>query len=222
MLEQLAAYANSDEAKARCLALEPQTDVDEIRVLQEQTGAACRLIDLKGSPSFHELKEIAPSLERADRGGSLNRRSCCASRRCCAASATPRPITTATMPRPCSTSIFRSFRRTVIWRRRSAPASSPRMRSPTRQQELADIRRHMRLQSAKVKESLQRSSPRRVMPSTCATRSSRCAATATVAGQERIQERNSRSGPRRLLHGQHVLHRADVPPSTPTTPCASC
>ena len=72
VLEQLAAYANSDEAKARCLALEPQTDVDEIRVLQEQTGAACRLIDLKGSPSFHELKEIAPSLERADRGGSLN------------------------------------------------------------------------------------------------------------------------------------------------------
>ena len=69
VLEQLAAYANSDEAKARCLALEPQTDVDEIRVLQEQTGAACRLIDLKGSPSFHELKEIAPSLERADRGG---------------------------------------------------------------------------------------------------------------------------------------------------------
>ena len=44
VLEQLAAYANSDEAKARCLALEPQTDVDEIRVLQEQTGAACRLI----------------------------------------------------------------------------------------------------------------------------------------------------------------------------------
>ncbi len=44
----------------------------KIRVLQEQTGAACRLIDLKGSPSFHELKEIAPSLERADRGGSLN------------------------------------------------------------------------------------------------------------------------------------------------------
>lgn len=71
VLERLADCANSDEAKSRCRSLRPLDDAEEIRLLQQQTSDACRLITLKGGPGFHDLKEVGPSLERADRGGCL-------------------------------------------------------------------------------------------------------------------------------------------------------
>ena len=157
VLEQLAAYANSDEATARCLALEPQTDVDEIRVLQEQTGAACRLIDLKGSPSFHELKEIAPSLERADRGGSLNPTELlriAAVLRCIRNAKAyyngdyaQTVLDVYFQELSANRYLEEKIGACILSEDEIADAASP---------ELADIRRHMRLQSAKVKESLQK------------------------------------------------------------------
>ena len=157
VLEQLAAYANSDEAKARCLALEPQTDVDEIRVLQEQTGAACRLIDLKGSPSFHELKEIAPSLERADRGGSLNPTELLRIAAVLRCIRNAKAYYNGDYAQTVLDVYFQELSPNryleekigtcILSEDEIADAASP---------ELADIRRHMRLQSAKVKESLQK------------------------------------------------------------------
>ena len=157
VLEQLAAYANSDEAKARCLALEPQTDVDEIRVLQGQTGAACRLIDLKGSPSFHELKEIAPSLERADRGGSLNPTELLRIAAVLRCIRNAKAYYNGDYAQTVLDVYFQELSPNryleekigacILSEDEIADAASP---------ELADIRRHMRLQSAKVKESLQK------------------------------------------------------------------
>ena len=157
VLEQLASYANSDEAKARCLALEPQTDVDEIRVLQEQTGAACRLIDLKGSPSFHELKEIAPSLERADRGGSLNPTELLRIAAVLRCIRNAKAYYNGDYAQTVLDVYFQELSPNryleekigacILSEDEIADAASP---------ELADIRRHMRLQSAKVKESLQK------------------------------------------------------------------
>ena len=157
VLEQLAAYANSDEAKARCLALDPQTDVDEIRVLQEQTGAACRLIDLKGSPSFHELKEIAPSLERADRGGSLNPTELLRIAAVLRCIRNAKAYYNGDYAQTVLDVYFQELSPNryleekigacILSEDEIADAASP---------ELADIRRHMRLQSAKVKESLQK------------------------------------------------------------------
>ena len=157
VLKQLAAYANSDEAKARCLALEPQTDVDEIRVLQEQTGAACRLIDLKGSPSFHELKEIAPSLERADRGGSLNPTELLRIAAVLRCIRNAKAYYNGDYAQTVLDVYFQELSPNryleekigtcILSEDEIADAASP---------ELADIRRHMRLQSAKVKESLQK------------------------------------------------------------------
>ena len=52
VLQLLAEQACSEEAKARCLELLPVTDVDDIRQLQEQTSAACKLMVQKGSPGL--------------------------------------------------------------------------------------------------------------------------------------------------------------------------
>ena len=72
VLELLASQAVSEAAKDACRALRPETDVDEVRRLQEQTSAACRLISLKGSPGLGGVKDVGESLDRSDRGGGLS------------------------------------------------------------------------------------------------------------------------------------------------------
>ena len=72
VLAQLAAAAVSEEAKERAAALQPEHDAEEVRQLLAQTSAACRMVERKGTPAFQGLKPVAASLNRADRGGSLN------------------------------------------------------------------------------------------------------------------------------------------------------
>ena len=74
VLELLAAQAVSAEAKRRCETLRPETEPEEAERLQEQTEAARAMIGLRGSPSFSGVRPVAESLDRADRGGSLNTR----------------------------------------------------------------------------------------------------------------------------------------------------
>ena len=64
--------ASSPAAKERCLAVRPLDDAEDIRLLQAQTSAACKLITLKGSPSFGGIVDVGASLSRADRGGCLS------------------------------------------------------------------------------------------------------------------------------------------------------
>ena len=52
VLEKLAAQATSEAAKAKARALLPQTDVEDVKRLQQETSAACMLLGLQGSPSF--------------------------------------------------------------------------------------------------------------------------------------------------------------------------
>lgn len=72
VLELLSGQAVSDEAKRRALNFRPQTEVEEVLSLQDQTDAARRLIGLRGSPSFSGIHPVKESLSRADRGGGLN------------------------------------------------------------------------------------------------------------------------------------------------------
>ena len=72
VLALLADHAASQAAKERCLAVRPSTDADEIRHLLAETSAACACITVKGSPSFGGLYDVGASLDRADRGGCLS------------------------------------------------------------------------------------------------------------------------------------------------------
>ena len=74
VLELLADRAVSAAAKDRARALLPQTDAEEVERLQEETGAACTLLGLQGSPSFAGVKDVSAALLRAERGGMLNTR----------------------------------------------------------------------------------------------------------------------------------------------------
>ena len=157
VLDRLAGCATSEEAKDRCRALRPLSDAEEIRRLLKQTTAACGMIKLKGAPGFQDVREVASSLERADRGGSL----------------TPVELLRIAGVLRCIRSVKAYYNsdsnqsvldvyfqelspnryleekitNSILSEEEIADAASS---------ELADIRRHMRIQSAKVKESLQK------------------------------------------------------------------
>ncbi len=157
VLSKLADCAVSAEAKDRCLALRPLNDREDIVALQEQTSAACRLITLRSSPAFQEVRDVRASLDRADRGGSLNPKELLAIAgvlRCargakeyydgaCANTVLDWMFAALTPNRYLEEKIFGA----ILSEEEIADSASS---------ELADIRRHMRVQSSKIKESLQK------------------------------------------------------------------
>ena len=157
VLEKLAECATSEEAKERCRGLLPLEDAEEILILQQQTSAAVKLISLKGTPSFHGLKDVGPSLERADRGGCLTTTELLriASLLKCIRGAkayyngdyTQTLLDVYFQELSPNRYLEEKISNSILSEEEIADAAST---------ELADIRRHMRVQSAKVKESLQK------------------------------------------------------------------
>ena len=71
VLEMLAACAGSTEGKAACLRVRPLSDLEDVQALLDETSAASDLCTRKGNPAFGDVNDVSASLERADRGGSL-------------------------------------------------------------------------------------------------------------------------------------------------------
>ena len=69
VLDMLAAEAVTEEA---CLKLRPSADRLEVKNRLSETSAAKNMMVVRGSPSLSGIKDIRPSLSRADLGGSLN------------------------------------------------------------------------------------------------------------------------------------------------------
>ncbi len=74
VLQLLSDAAVSAEAKERALRVSPETEVEEVLRLLDQTDAARWMIGLRGAPSFSGVRPVGEALDRADRGGSLNTR----------------------------------------------------------------------------------------------------------------------------------------------------
>ncbi len=74
VLKMLSAEAVSAAAKEKCLALAPSSEPAEVAAWKEETASACRMMTVRGSPSFSGVKDIRSSLARADLGGALNTR----------------------------------------------------------------------------------------------------------------------------------------------------
>ena len=71
VLEMLAECAGSLEGKEACRRVRPVSDLEDVRLMLDQTTAASNLCTRKGNPAFGEVRDVSASLERADRGGSL-------------------------------------------------------------------------------------------------------------------------------------------------------
>ena len=157
VLELLAAQAATEEGKERCRALRPHTDPDDVQRLQKETSAACSMIILKGTPPLSGIRPVAASLQRADMGGALNTRELLdiAALLRCARSA--KEYAAGDRQKTCIDHLFASLQAnryledristSILSEEEIADAASP---------ELADIRRHIRASSSKVRDILQK------------------------------------------------------------------
>lgn len=72
ILELLASFAVSEEAKERCLNLRPTDFLPEALQLMEETTAARELLSMRGSPSMSGIRPVSAALGRTQLGGTLN------------------------------------------------------------------------------------------------------------------------------------------------------
>ena len=74
ILEQLAAEAVCETAKEAALAIRPSNDYHTVKSRLEETTAARHMMVLRSSPPFSGVKDIRATVKRADMGGTLNTR----------------------------------------------------------------------------------------------------------------------------------------------------
>ncbi len=71
VLALLAQCAGSAGGKEACLRVRPSSDLEDVELMLQQTTAASDLCTRKGNPVFGDVNDVSASLERANRGGSL-------------------------------------------------------------------------------------------------------------------------------------------------------
>ena len=157
VLERLAQCAGSAEGKAACLALKPESDLELVRSLLEETTAACDLCTRKGNPSFLDLKDVSVSLERADRGGCLQPVELLHIASLLRCTRTIKSYVSEDDKATVLDTFFRMLTPNKYLEDRIFGAIlSEEELADNASPELADIRRHMRIQSARIKDSLQK------------------------------------------------------------------
>ena len=156
VLELLSGCAATEEGRDRARALRPMTDLDDIQRAQAETSAAVKLLVLRGSPSFSDVRPVGASLQRADLGGSLSTRELLdiaavlrAARGAAEYGAGEEKTPISHLFRALTPNRFLedTITNSILSDDEIADSASP---------ELASIRRHMRATEAKVREILQK------------------------------------------------------------------
>ena len=157
ILGLLADCAGSQEGKEACLGLRPTYDLEDVQAMLDETSAASDLCTRKGNPNFGDVKDVTASLERADRGGSLQPKEllgiagvlrCARNIKAYVSedekTAVLDPLFAALTPNKyLEDKIFGA----ILSEEEIADNASPA---------LSDIRRHMRIQAGKIRDSLQK------------------------------------------------------------------
>ena len=157
VLQLLAECAGSTEGKAACLRIRPSSDLDEVQELLNETSAASDLCTKKGNPGFSDVKDVGASLERADRGGSLQCKELLAIAGVLRCARNIKAYVAEDDPETVLDPLFRMLTPNkyledkifgaILSEEEIADNASPA---------LADIRRHMRIQAGKIKDGLQK------------------------------------------------------------------
>ena len=157
VLQQLADCAGSDEGKAVCRTLRPVSDLEEVQQLLNETTAAADMCTKKGNPGFSEVYDVGASLERADRGGSLQCKELLRIAGVLRCARNIKGYVSEDDPETVLDPLFRMLTPNkyledkifgaILSEEELADNASPA---------LADIRRHMRIQAGKIKDGLQK------------------------------------------------------------------
>ena len=157
VLVLLADCAGSSEGKARCMALRPTSDLEDVQALLSETTAASDLCTKKGNPSFLDVKDVSASLERADRGGSLQPKELLSIAGVLRSARNIKSYISEDEEKTVLTPLFNALTPNKYLEDRIFGAIlSEEEIADNASPALADIRRHMRVQAAKIRDSLQK------------------------------------------------------------------
>ena len=157
VLQRLSACAGSEGGKAACLLLRPTSDLEEVTLLLQQTTAASDLCARKGNPVFGDVTDVSSSLERAERGGTLQAKELLRVAGILRCARTIQGYVSPDDPSTVLDSLFRSLTPNKYLEDKIFGAIlSEEEIADTASTALADIRRHMRIQSGKIRDSLQK------------------------------------------------------------------
>lgn len=157
VLERLAQHAGSQEGKQACLALRPNSCLEDVQLMLDETSAASELITNKGKPNFGDVKDVTHSLDRAERGGVLQPRDLleiAAVLRC--ARNLKSYLNEEDKPTVLDQSLKALTPNKYLEDKIFGAILSEDEIADSASSTLADIRRHMRIQSGKIRDSLQK------------------------------------------------------------------
>ncbi len=157
VLSELSDCAGSQEGKEACRNLTPTADLEEVVLLLNETTAASDLCTQKGNPSFAGVTNVAPSLERAQRGGTLHPTELLAIAGVLRCTRTVKSYISDDEKDTVLDPLFRMLSPNKYLEDKIFGAIlSEEEIADNASSTLADIRRHMRIQSAKIKDTLQK------------------------------------------------------------------
>ena len=153
----LAECAGSRGGKDACLKVRPTSDLEDVQLLLDQTTAAYDLCTKKGNPVFGDVNDVSASLERAERGGSLQPVELLRIAGVLRCARNIKGYVSEDDPATVLDSLFGALTANkyledkifgaILSEEEIADNASPA---------LADIRRHMRIQAGKIRDSLQK------------------------------------------------------------------
>ena len=157
VLTMLADCAGSEGGKEACLKLRPTSDLEEVERMLGQTTAASELSTRKGYPAFASAADVSASLERADRGGSLQPKELLQIGGILRCTRSVKGYISEDDQETVLDELFRALTPNKYLEDRILGAIlSEEEIADTASPELADIRRHMRIQAGKIRDSLQK------------------------------------------------------------------
>ena len=157
VLAMLADCAGSEGGKEACLKLRPTSDLEEVEQMLGQTTAASELSTRKGYPAFASAADVSASLERADRGGSLQPKELLQIGGILRCTRSVKGYISEDDQETVLDELFRALTHNKYLEDRILGAIlSEEEIADTASPELADIRRHMRIQAGKIRDSLQK------------------------------------------------------------------
>ena len=157
VLTMLSQCAGSSDGKAACLALKPSSDLEQVQQWLEETSVASTLSTQKGYPGFAGVKDVSASLDRAERGGTLQPKELLDIAGVLRCTRNVKSYISEDEQQNVLTPLFQMLTpNKYLEEKIFAAILTEEEIADTASPELADIRRHMRVQSAKIKDSLQK------------------------------------------------------------------
>ena len=157
VLDKLAECAGSGEGKKACLAITPSSDLGEVQARLDETTAASLLSTNKGYPVFSDIRDVSASVDRAERGGTLQPKELLHIAACLRCARSVKSYVAEGEQDTVLTPLFQMLTPNKYLEDKIFGAIlSEEEIADTASSELADIRRHMRIQSGKIKDGLQK------------------------------------------------------------------